>query len=497
MKLRSLISHKHKLHVLPAAEAVKDVVPTRRELLQGRFQQGPNFGGLFLLERWIDDRLFEPDADGDSELAALEAAHKAGYTLSEMRDAWQKHYTSYISDEDWDALRDSGITAVRIPIGFWIINDGAFTANTPFEKFTEVYAGAWQALRDLISAADQRDIGVIVDLHALPGGANGDAHSGTNSGKSEFWLHQCHRNMMQGAIEWVTRALLRYENIVGLEIINEPSYGEPKLREYYLETLERIRRISLDLPVIIGDGWDLPWCCKIVKELNDQVSKDGVPRTVGLIIDTHVYRAFSEEDKSTPADELVSRSRSSLPQNRDVDIMVGEYSCVLSEESWSAFSGDRKLTELRYGQEQLSGFTQSARAGAMFWTYKFGNGCGGAWDFNAMSACGAIPRWQAGESYSHSPPSLDDALRHAMDAHIQFWKSKDRSENWENWRFEEGFVQGYTDGESFASFHQSILGRLAAWTAARTAQHIQRSGPSSKIWVYSHGYAQGVRAYAG
>jgi aryl-phospho-beta-D-glucosidase BglC (GH1 family) len=80
---------------------------------------------------------------------------------------------------DWAFLRDAGkVTSVRLPIG-WFTHGPHFCAGTPFEAYGSIYVNAWTAVKGYIHAAAEHGITVLLDLHALPGGANKDEHSGT------------------------------------------------------------------------------------------------------------------------------------------------------------------------------------------------------------------------------------------------------------------------------------------------------------------------------
>ena len=70
----------------------------------------------------------------------------------------------------------AGCTSVRLPIGHWIVGKG-YCVNTPFgNKIAKVYVNGWQAVRELCARLYDRGIGVVIDLHALPFGANKGNH---------------------------------------------------------------------------------------------------------------------------------------------------------------------------------------------------------------------------------------------------------------------------------------------------------------------------------
>lgn len=80
---------------------------------------------------------------------------------------------------DWAFLRDTGkVASVRLPIG-WFTLGPRFCGGTPFEEYAAIYENAWPAVRSYVDAAARHGIAVLLDLHALPGGANTNEHSGT------------------------------------------------------------------------------------------------------------------------------------------------------------------------------------------------------------------------------------------------------------------------------------------------------------------------------
>ena len=88
---------------------------------------------------------------------------------------------------DWDFLRDTArVTSVRLPIG-WFTLGPQYCGGTAFEPYAAVYENAWMWVRRYVQAAAEHGIGVLLDLHALPGGANADEHSGTGVSQPLPW----------------------------------------------------------------------------------------------------------------------------------------------------------------------------------------------------------------------------------------------------------------------------------------------------------------------
>lgn len=76
-------------------------------------------GSWFTLERWIAPGVFE-GVDGSSEIDVARQAPDA-------RERLERHWQSWITDEDWDKIREHGFNSVRIPVRILSISSLPFT----------------------------------------------------------------------------------------------------------------------------------------------------------------------------------------------------------------------------------------------------------------------------------------------------------------------------------------------------------------------------------
>lgn len=126
--------------------------------------RGVNLGGWLVLEKWMAPDLFAlvPSADDERSLLA-----EGG---SEARDAVAKFRETFITQEDLHWLRhEGGIDAVRLPVGFWCLDE--FAASTPMMS-TQRYVDA------VFDWAEKYGLKVLLELHGLVGSQNGEHHSG-------------------------------------------------------------------------------------------------------------------------------------------------------------------------------------------------------------------------------------------------------------------------------------------------------------------------------
>lgn len=188
--------------------------PTALDVARYRYHHGTNLGSVFILERWLTDSMFPPNAGGTSELAAVEAWVKQE-GLEKTRERFEQHWRDYISDSDLDWLRDlAKCTTVRLPIGYFTLGP-EYCEHTPFQPVASVYRNAWNAVKLLIQRCHDRGIGVLVDLHGLPGGANDQDHSGTNSGKAELWGNHVNLELATRCVCFIAEQTKSMEAVVG------------------------------------------------------------------------------------------------------------------------------------------------------------------------------------------------------------------------------------------------------------------------------------------
>lgn len=140
----------------------------------------------------------------------------------------------------------------------------------------------------LVKRCHQRGIGVLLDFHALPGGANPGDHSGTNSGKAQFWTSGKNKALAIRCLCFIAHQATKMEGVAGIQVVNEAETNAVGMWEWYDSVLAEFSKIDPTMPVYISDAWDLE---KTVK----WALKKNVSRTTNacfanpVVIDTHLY----------------------------------------------------------------------------------------------------------------------------------------------------------------------------------------------------------------
>ncbi|GAB0498572.1 hypothetical protein MMPV_009918 [Pyropia vietnamensis] len=247
--------------------------------------RGVNVGGWLVLEPWINTALFRAHpavagrdglagdpADSEYALCTRLGAATAAAVLGAHRRNW-------LGAADFHAMAVAGLNAVRVPVGYWGVlprgRRGRSTSSDP-------YVGpVWTHLDDALSWAATARLGVLLDLHAHPGGQSGEAHAGRARG--DRWTPDDWD--VETALDAVAALAGRYGAItavdgscsatppalLGLSVVNEPDEHIPPdvLLAFYRRAYAAARAGGLRAETVafVGDN---------------------------LVLDLHAYQCFGE-----------------------------------------------------------------------------------------------------------------------------------------------------------------------------------------------------------
>ncbi|MCJ1337831.1 Glucan 1,3-beta-glucosidase 3 [Bachmanniomyces sp. S44760] len=491
--------------------------PSRQDILRYRLQHGVNLGGVFVLERWLFGSLFHPHAKGGSELDAVTASI-AAVGVDATRTKWEAHWQDALSDADIEFLvKDAGCTSVRVPIGYFTLG-GEYCRNTPFEArgIAEVYVNAWAAVRELSVRLERVGIGTLLDFHALPGGANKDEHSGSSSGKAELWHSGRNLKLAKSCLLKMAEEVKveRVRGCIGIQLCNEAEWGAKGLYDFYEDVVQDIAKIDSTIPIYISDAWDLTTAIEWTKRQN-RISICANP----IIIDTHRYYTFTVSDRSKSPQQIIAQIPNEIEEvaaksgnvcdHGAVQVVVGEWSCVLDGATWDKAGSNVSRDDLvrQFGISQCRQWRERA-SGSFFWTAKMDWMDGGEWGFFDMTKKGAInPLQEQALGPSEIRIRLDTARQQllvskkkSVDSHVQYWNQICPGQHFEHWRFERGFDQGFEDGTAFfgAMLNEDLgpkaggkIGALEIWTLKR----LRESGNVGEFgWEFEQGFRQGMKA---
>lgn len=166
---------------------------------------------------------------GGPQVAELDIAYGWG-SQEAARSVLERHWDTFITQEDFDNLAKIGINTVRLPIGYWSLGPG-FLGGTPFEPVADVYRNAWSRVLRAIGMASQAGVGVLVDLHGAVGSQNGQPHSGISDGATSLFTSPDNVAKTLEVLRFLMQQLSYVTNVVGIQILNEPQYV-PELENF-------------------------------------------------------------------------------------------------------------------------------------------------------------------------------------------------------------------------------------------------------------------------
>mmetsp|Transcript_6402 Transcript_6402/g.14787 ORF Transcript_6402/g.14787 Transcript_6402/m.14787 type:complete len:495 (-) Transcript_6402:220-1704(-) len=349
---------------------------------------------------WMFDQI-EASSELDFVLG-LRADFGDVYALSVMRN----HWSGYIDEAQLDKAAALDVNAVRIPVGYWII-EPPLNGSSPYQYGfqAEGFAtGGLNHLHALLPKLRARGMSALIDVHALPCNSrcvsNGMtchqplAFGGGNVSQS---IMRCrsgtYRTERPGGLTWTQVAVRSVASlaewvatlptddqqvVVALQLANEPALNTPgydvAVKDYYRAVLPAVRALLPALPLALSfigpNDRDL---VRFIPSLRDDA----------LIIDFHWYLNWAAFDHLMGWAEIHSRACGAAtawttyaPVGQK--LIIGEWSLAVNQDAPLDLRDAlmrRHLQQLY--REQLHAFTTSPLlVGAFFWTLRMGSG----WD---------------------------------------------------------------------------------------------------------------------
>jgi aryl-phospho-beta-D-glucosidase BglC (GH1 family) len=423
-------------------------------------------------------------------------------------------------DEYHSTDRDA-CTTIRLPIGYFTLGAN-FCTDTLFAPYSKVYENAWASVKPFIARARSFGIGVLIDLHALPGGANKEEHSGTNSGTAALWSKKKNLTLAKECLVFIASEISKktLEGVIGLQLCNEAMWDAPGMYQWYDSMISAISAVDPTIPLYISDAWNLGRAIGYAQDKNRLTSRTKL-RTNPLCIDTHLYFCFTDDSKSpyqlittvpVKLKELNGRDGSVLDKGA-VQVVVGEWSCTMSGPTWSLIHpGDsRSQLTTTFGKTQCNHWEEKT-GGSFFWTFKMDWMDGGDWGFVEQTKTGSVC---APSNLSIPFEAVKDAMAKAQlqrnvrgtqrfNEHVKYWDQAAPGKPFEHWRFENGWRIGWNDGLSFFSMRMKgvlggnvpsggdKIGCLDLWVRKRVGEC---TSLGTFAWEFEQGFRKGLQDF--
>jgi glucan 1,3-beta-glucosidase len=359
------------LAAVPAlAQTLQNTAATRKPIQPDKLDisklRGVNLGAWLVLEKWMVPSVYR----------GTDATDEYGLCLAlgaQAKSRLQQHRETFITAEDFRWIKEHGLNAVRLPVGYW-----ALEAPKPFVEASHFVDFAFDQ-------AQRNGLKVLLDLHGAPGSQNGWDHSG-RSGEIGWDKNPNDIKETVRVLEAFAQKYGKHPALYGIELLNEPRNLIPIeiLKSFYREAYSRIRKYAgPEIAIVFHDSFRAMAWKNFMKE----------PEYANVLIDTHLYQVFGDEDRRRTVQEQIvfALNRKNIldqMQREELPTFVGEWSLALPNRPlWdlSSFQGD--LVNGAYADAQLLSFESTS--GWFFWSYKLESNS--TWNFRYCVERGWLP----------------------------------------------------------------------------------------------------------
>lgn len=215
---------------------------------------GVNLGSWLVLEPWMLPmewkKMGGEMCDNCAQCIASEFALAKKYPDA-VDDRFAKHWDTWFTQNDIEALKVAGINTVRLPLGYWIVEDLV-------DRAVEYYPrGGLKYLRRGLGWLRDAGIRVILDHHALPGVQTpGQMFTGQCTSDVQFYTpYNYHRALVWTAVMTTLSHLdPNFSSVFSIEAVNEemmnandtPGYGD--FQKNFVKIVRAVE-IILGIPV--------------------------------------------------------------------------------------------------------------------------------------------------------------------------------------------------------------------------------------------------------
>ncbi|KAF6845426.1 endo-beta-1,6-glucanase [Colletotrichum musicola] len=307
--------------------------------------------------------------------------------------AFQKHWDTWITQDDLDEMMGYGINTIRIPLGYWL-DESLVDKNS--EHFPR---GALKYLIRLCGWASDRGFYIILDQHGAPG-----AQVARNSFTGQFAPSPGFYNDYQYGRSIKFLEFLRklahnnneLRNVGMIELVNEPVNWDSSVQSlrstFYKNAYNAIRKVERDIGVKANDYFHIQMMSSLWGSGNPVEFLDDKYFTA---FDDHRYLKWtSKNDVPWTHESYISTS---CKDNRSGDdagpTIVGEWSISPPDEIEGSAGWNRDTQKDFYSEwfaAQVHAYERST-AGWVFWSWKtqFGDY---RWSYRDAVISGVIPR---------------------------------------------------------------------------------------------------------
>jgi len=297
--------------------------------------RGTNLGSWLVLESWMAPRPWDENGcDKGSQGGSYLLEKCLGGRAPEVME---KHWSSWITEDDFAEMSRRGVNVARLPVGWWQIYDtqgGSANANLNWHITPRDYTpGGLKYIDKAFDLGAKYGIAILLGMHAAPGSQNGNDHSSPAENPGQINWDKYPDNVGQ-TVDSMGLYAERYANhpaLYGFNLLNEPAQSNMGvLQDYYKRAYDRVRQYSRDSFIIINPLIN-PFESGVEGHWTGFMNPDQGYTKVGM--DLHYYSCFGGGADQTNADGAIGYIRYDRQQQIDEyksknpkGMMIGEWS---------------------------------------------------------------------------------------------------------------------------------------------------------------------------
>jgi len=401
----------------PPAWGALALTPQQEWAIAAGYQAGVNLGGWLVIEPWMWDQQPFAGASAEQDVVSRLRSTSDAHAIQTMRN----HWAGFVDESTLRLLADFGITHVRIPVGYWMLDApmagsverGAASSMYDYGFQQECFVtGGINYLDALLQKLPSFGMRAVIDMHAMPGcSSKCQGYAGISCSYPTFWTEKSgtpipgcaggptssKRNSsdtwldlgvtyVQLMAEWIDAKAYRSSSVVGLELINEPALQSAGLADNIKEFLIKAAQ-AVGSRKLQSRGASRPYVVNFVgPSINDQVGSTFVAdqQASGVfpqntVVDTHHYYNWNGWHDAAAYEQMVCNGDEDWWQYgaQKQSVFIGEWSVAVNgNANLNSFDSASDVAFMRrfYANQVSYYYSHEHTVGNYYWNFRMASG---------------------------------------------------------------------------------------------------------------------------
>jgi hypothetical protein len=273
---------------------------------------GTNVGGWQVMEAWMC-----PTNAIDQKTTIATLTERFGKVKAE--ELIKIYEQTWWQESDFDQVKELNFNVLRLPISYYnLLDENGLLREDTLATYD------W-----FVKECEEREIYVILDLHAAPGSQNGRDHSGDKSG-STLYTDEKAQDLTVSLWEQLAAHFTGNPTIAGYDLLNEPEgtevqrapWGDLQL-PFYDRLYKAIRAIDPEHLIILNAVWE-----------PTNMPSPAVYGWENVMYEYHYYCWDGTDNAITQRNFTASKVTNNNRAGHEVPVLIGEFTLFDKLQSW-------------------------------------------------------------------------------------------------------------------------------------------------------------------